>query len=955
MKIVKKQYILLLLLPILLLSFYQTAERIAIQKAYLEMLPNLKTEPLKVLPALELLLKKGETALEKSDTLLANLYYQTAKVYCDKNISLTKGVHFYRKALEIQSKNLPPNHPKLGATLHNLALGLRTTGAYQEAKNLELRAIDVKSAAAKPDTASIMRSYAELATCNQFLGDFENAKTNAQKVLELATYLKDTFNLSGGHLILGSTYLKMGQFVESEKEYQLALNIYQQVEKNGSLPPILQKEKAGCLNNLGIVAREMKQFDVSVAYFTASKTTFLRLMEVVKDSTWLLKVGNVALETGNTEGSRERMNDAMNNYSDALKNFGNLRHPYVVECYTAIGEVYLKQNNLDLALKNYQKATESGGSEDNYFPELLTAFTKKAKVLALKGELKLAFETYQKCDTIIQKLQQSYQADNSKYRLADKALPIYEQGIATALMLYEKNKTPQYLDAAVRFCEKNKAIILLENLRDNKAKNFAGVPDSVLQEEKNLKSDVAYWEKQIYETPDSLKFKYKNDLFNAKETLDRFVRNLEKNYPKYAELKYQQAAFLGVSEIQKTLDKDVAAVEYFMGDSVLYVFSFTNKDFKYFIKKTPPQYFADFQRFRQSLKDEKLIADSAAVAENYFLTSGHNLYQFLLKEPLDALNVGGKITRLRIIPDGILGYLPFELLPTEIAATWKGKNVPYLLKKYAVSYLYANQLLQNKTTQSGDNNFGGFGIEYNDTNLLKRVSQDTVIKRTARSGILNRLIFAPDEVRNIAKLLGGGQLYLNADATKLAFLRDASGHSILHLAMHGAIDDKNPLNSGLIFSKKDSIEDNYLSGYDLFAMQMKTGLAVLSACNTGNGALRKGEGVMSLARAFAFAGCPSMVMSLWSIPDESTSKVMLAFYKNLKNGDTKDVALQKAKLEYLQNCPPQYSVPNYWGATVVIGNVETIDFRPWYLKPKAIFLLGLLAFVAVVFGLRHWR
>ena len=87
-----------------------------------------------------------------------------------------------------------------------------------------------------------MRSYAELATCNQFLGDFENAKTNAQKVLELAMYLKDTFNLSGGHLILGSTYLKMGQYVESEKEYQLALNIYQQVEKNGSLPRLFLEQ-----------------------------------------------------------------------------------------------------------------------------------------------------------------------------------------------------------------------------------------------------------------------------------------------------------------------------------------------------------------------------------------------------------------------------------------------------------------------------------------------------------------------------------------------------------------------------------------------------------------------------------------------------------------------------------------------------------------------------------------
>ena len=171
--------------------------------------------------------------------------------------------------------------------------------------------------------------------------------------------------------------------------------------------------------------------------------------------------------------------------------------------------------------------------------------------------------------------------------------------------------------------------------------------------------------------------------------------------------------------------------------------------------------------------------------------------------------------------------------------------------------------------------------------------------------------------------------------------------------MHGAIDEKNPLNSGLIFSKKDSTDNNYLSGYDLYAMQLRTGLAVLSACNTGNGELRRGEGVMSLARAFAFAGCPSTVMSLWSIPDESTSKVMLSFYKNLKNGDSKDVALQKAKLEYLQNCPPQYSLPNYWGATVIIGNVEALDFKAWYQKPVAIGLGIVALFALLIFILRR--
>ena len=138
-------------------------------------------------------------------------------------------------------------------------------------------------------------------------------------------------------------------------------------------------------------------------------------------------------------------------------------------------------------------------------------------------------------------------------------------------------------------------------------------------------------------------------------------------------------------------------------------------------------------------------------------------------------------------------------------------------------------------------------------------------------------------------------------------------------------------------------------------MQFKTGLAVLSACNTGNGELRRSEGVMSLARAFAYAGCPSTVMSLWSIPDESTSKVMLEFYKNLKNGEPKDIALQKAKLEYLENCPPQYSIPNEWGATVVIGNISPIDFKSWWEKPWFLVLSALLLAIAILLFFKKKR
>jgi CHAT domain-containing protein len=317
----------------------------------------------------------------------------------------------------------------------------------------------------------------------------------------------------------------------------------------------------------------------------------------------------------------------------------------------------------------------------------------------------------------------------------------------------------------------------------------------------------------------------------------------------------------------------------------------------------------------------------------------------LVAPVLDSVGKDLKINKLRFVPDSYLAYLPFELLTTHAATTWKGNTVPYLLKDYAVSYAYALRQDKEAVNRFNNTDFGGFGIEYDDA-TLSQLNGISATELASRGGKLSRLVFADDEVKDIYKLLGNGKMWLNVDATKWMFMQNASKFGILHLAMHGSLDEKNPLNSALIFSKKDSSDDNLLRGYDLYAMQLKAGLAVLSACNTGSGTLQRGEGIMSMARAFAYAGCPSTVVSLWSIPDESTSKVMLSFYDNLKKGDTKDVALQKAKLTYLETCPPQYSIPNYWGATVVIGDTSAVDFTPFY--KKWWFLLGILA-VLVLF------
>jgi CHAT domain-containing protein len=956
---------LLFFITILLFFSFTDENRSLIEQQYNTLVPNLKSEPLKTLPSLESLYKKAEKSLDSRDTLLANLQFSLAKVYCDKNVNLAEGIRLYQKSLYIRREKLPLGSPKIGQTAGNLALASRQIGLFEQARSYAQLAIDAKQAATKIDTSSLVKSYNELGVSNRLLGSYADALAAANKVLELATAIKDSIFIANGHGIAGAAYYSTQKWADAATHYTQALHIQEGILKNNPSVFFVEKDKAATLNNLGTTYRELNQFDKSLAFLNQSAAAYLALFEKTKAAELNIYGANALFERAKTYNALKNKTQADADFQKAILQFANSNNPLSIECFTAYGDFLKKDGQLDAALKMYNQGIAAafpsfkGGNDLNNpflntlaFPELLDIFSAKAFILKEKNELNAAFATFEKCDTLIQMLLNTYQADQSKYFLTEKALPIYENAIGLAFQFFEKNKTPQYINTAINFAEKNKALILLENLKDNKAKNLGGVPQNLLDDERNYRAEIAYIEKQLYEADsDSLKTKIENQLFNAKEKFNRFTRDLENKFPKYFDLKFAKNPPLSIKDIQNSLDAQTVAVSYFVGDSTLFSFAFAKNGVQFFAQKQTSLFHTDFQKLRHSLSNEKYINDSTALAEQTFCTLSHSFFNDLLKKTLETLNADGKLTRLRIVPDVFLGYLPFELLLTKPVTHWKGQDVPYLLRQYAVSYAYSLTLIDDTEGAFAAKDFGGFGIEYADSTSNTNINtpnpnnsentrgDSTIIHyplstiHSSRGDVLSRLAFADDEVKNIKALLGGGQIWLNGGATKLVFMKNAPNCSILHLAMHGAIDEKNPLNSGLIFSKTDSTKDNFLSGYDLFAMQFKTGLAVLSACNTGNGELRRGEGVMSLARAFAYAGCPSTVMSLWSIPDESTSKVMLNFYKNLKNGDPKDIALQKAKLDYLENCPPQYSIPNEWGATVVIGNISPIDFRAWWEKP----------------------
>lgn len=284
-----------------------------------------------------------------------------------------------------------------------------------------------------------------------------------------------------------------------------------------------------------------------------------------------------------------------------------------------------------------------------------------------------------------------------------------------------------------------------------------------------------------------------------------------------------------------------------------------------------------------------------------------------------------------IIADQALRYLPFELLKTDTG---------YLIEQTAISYenglTYLKEDLYPTVAHTEAVSF--FAPSYQDF----MASPEELAVRGEEYDLQG----AKEEVAVLSRLTGG-DVYADDEASKASFLNLSNQYSVIHLAGHAYLDDKDPELSNLVFS--DHEENNRLYISELYGLRSNAELAVLSACNTGVGGMESGKGVVSLSEAFMYAGIPSTVSSLWSAPDQATKEIMISFYGYLKEGLPKSSALQQAKLDYLKNTSnDKLKHPYYWAAFVLYGNDAPVDLSssqfPWYYGVLILLVLGFLGY-----------
>lgn len=586
-----------------------------------------------------------------------------------------------------------------------------------------------------------------------------------------------------------------------------------------------------------------------------------------------------------------------------------------------------KQQLYKEAIDQYQQAilqfhTGFKEKESNKNPEEFTGVfsfinlfnTLTAKAAAFEGWyqqeknidlLKAALAAYQSAFKLADYVEKTYDSDEARLFLGKIKYTVHSKPIDVSLLLYDLTKKKNYLEDAYLFDQRNKASILALNARENKLRSSAGQSNELIRQESSLKTAITRLLLKAAQATDSLSLLQITTTIRDNEiALGKLQEKLNDDPIWQQKKSIEQIPSL--SQLQQKLDNTTALLSYHISENELLTILITPSRFEYHKSAINKNFFTAIDSFKTAL--HTITAD-----QRY---SGTDISTYLynkLIEPVKSKLLQTK--RLLIIPDDELNYLPFEALQDE--------NKRYLIENFSVQYQYSTALLgkaEGGRYSPGTLSFAPFTVKgYSDS-----------------SG--NSFTSLPASGNEVKKL--EGEAFTDSNATKNNFLQNINQYSTLHLATHASVNNDDPLKSFIVFFP--STKDYKLYAGEIADLKLdSTQLVILSACETGTGQLVKGEGLMSLSRAFAYAGCPNIITSLWKAEDRTTAFITQQLHYYLDKNYTKDKALQQAKLDLLNNkeIDPRLKSPNYWAHLLLIGDYEAKhNSSNWWLIAIAILL-----------------
>jgi CHAT domain-containing protein/tetratricopeptide (TPR) repeat protein len=850
-------------------------------------------------------------------------------------------------SLSLNYTNEPLNK---GRTLSNLAIVYSITGYFDKAIDYYEKALKFYYSIPKISKFNIASLYSNMSIAlSERKGDYDEALLYQDKALSmfLELYGEAHDNVAIGYYNKGDYLLKKGNLDLALFNFNKALNVFRSVYQTEK-----HTDVAMSYNSIGEVYERLSNYKKAYEYYEKALSIRLNIFGE--------RHVNVAKGYNNI-GSIERI---QKNYTDAaeyheqalaiLKNIFGERHPEIAETYNLLGLTYRETGKYDIALKQFQnaiKANVPSFSDGNFNvnpklddiisgPKLLETLSYKAETLTKwhkenkdAGTLKTAFDTYRTISELIDKMRTGHQAEGSKLFLAEKSSETIEEAIETSVQLYNLTGENKYKEAAYFFCERSKARILQEAMNESEARNFSGIPDSLLVKENQLKTDLTFYQNMLQEEKyrkediDSLKMNdFENRIFSLNWEYQHLIQDLEINYPKYYKSKYPSKP-VEIKNVQNSLAENETLLEYFTGSETIYLFYFSAEDYE-LIKIDIDKSFQDLVAgFYRSIKKIDMKG---------LLQYARELYNIIIK-PVEHFIADKE--KLIIIPDGQLYYIPFESLITKPGENLIFSQQNYLINKYDISYHYSISFIVDKSINfSGDvNNKGliGFAPVFNNSTyaeklLLKNTRSDDLpqldfneYRFITDNNEIRDLPYSEEELKYIIKLFKDKNKpaagYFYDSATKETLKAEAGNYKYIHLATHSFVNPEKPRFSGILLAKpEDSAYSNgILYANEIYNLDLNADLVILSSCESGIGKLVRGEGIMALTRGFLYAGADNIIISLWKVYDKSTALLMKSFYRNVFKNKTYSEALRQAKLDMIQNNATSF--PANWSGFIIIG------------------------------------
>ncbi len=729
------------------------------------------------------------------------------------------------------------------------------------------------------------------------LGDVDRAEDILKITIEKAQKQNNTTQIIAGYSNLAVVFRTKG-------EYSKAINYL----------------------NLGLNLTTEKEIKARIYSDLAIHFLYLNEVEKAKENIQLSNKYNVGnnssistknkITLANCFVKNKNFDKAIIQFENALKaakiTFGEYDRE-VAKIYNQIAEVYSKTNQIEKGLIYYQKAlsvllpkyhpktTFENPSVNYFYPEntLKEALDGRALLFIQQNYFENALKNFELAFKVENELRVSFLTQNAKLIQQQENRNRSETCIDLCYELYQKTNNIDWIEKAFQFAEQSKSVVLLEAkesvfLKSNiKNDSLFVIEKALLFKKAQLNKSIAIEELKEEKASIKLLANLTNErvaIFNKLQLLKQEIQ------AKYPTLKVENDSLITFKNIKENLlIKNESLVEFFEGKENVYIFSISKE------KPVELEKIVKDSDFNLSVTEFlNLFSDSRGTTlqnnVSKYTSLGYQLYQKIFKTALNE--------KIIIVPDGLFSFLPFDALITEETSITNFEKLPYLIIKNSISYAYSASILiqENKVVKKSKENFIGFF---------------PIFKDNYRD--LSELIYTLQEAKSIENTRDGAFL-LNSNASKKAFETLAKNYSIIHLSTHATAGD---------FYMPPAIEfyDETLYLPEIYGYNLHTDLLVLSACETGIGTLRKGEGAMSLARGFSYAGVKNLLVSLWKVNDKSTEELMTNFYKNYKKSGHKSDALHASKLSYINNetISASKKSPYYWASFVYIGDVTSIE------------------------------